>query len=201
MATKYTFRRGTAYPRSRIKSVMVEEVLRRLRNCSPEMSWEEKGAHLTEFAKEMKNSGHKEKFREEVMNTAVKKYERDLVDHESGKKNMYRNREEREIEKEQKGGEMKKDSWFRKRGSEKQQKTTSILRVPYTEGILKKEIQKVIVTARQPEGTNAAAYEDNGDKLHHQLVRPDPFPAITCGRTECKTVVEGVEGECSVETD
>ena len=160
------------------------------------MSWEEKGTHLTEFAKEMKNSGHKEKFRQEVMTRAVKKYEKDLRDHENRTKNMYRNREERELEKEQKGGEMKKDSWFRKKEVRGQQKTTSILRVPYTAGILKQKMANILKRVKQPKGTHAVAHEDNGDKLHHQLLRPDPFPASTCGRTECKTKVKGVAGEC-----
>ena len=37
MASKYTLRKGTAYPLGNLKTVLVEETLRRLRNCSPEM--------------------------------------------------------------------------------------------------------------------------------------------------------------------
>ena len=77
MASKFTLKKGTAYPKNKIRAVLVEEVMRRLRNCSPEMEWEEKGVFLTEYAREMKNSGHDEKFRREVMKKAVAKYERE----------------------------------------------------------------------------------------------------------------------------
>ena len=96
MASKFTLKKGTAYPKNKIRAVLVEEVMRRLRNCSPEMEWEEKGVFLTEYAREMKNSGHDEKFRREVMKKAVAKYERELREHNSVKKDLNRNREERE---------------------------------------------------------------------------------------------------------
>ena len=63
MATRYTLRKGTAYPKEKIRAVLVEEIMRRLRNCSPELSEERKGEFLTEYAKEMQNSGHDEALR------------------------------------------------------------------------------------------------------------------------------------------
>ena len=47
--------------------------MRRLRNCSPEMSWETKGIFLSELAEEMMNSGHNETFRKEIMERAITK--------------------------------------------------------------------------------------------------------------------------------
>ena len=52
MASKTTLRAQTAYPNSQMRAIMVEEVLRRLRNCHPDMPWEERGKHITTFAKE-----------------------------------------------------------------------------------------------------------------------------------------------------
>ena len=172
MATKYTLREGTAYPKNRIRAVLIEEVMRRLRNCSPEMSWEEKGKFLTEFSVEMKNSGHSEEFRKEIMKRAVTKYEKQLREHNSGKRCLYRNREEREKDK---GDGNTRDSWFRKKKSDNHNQTTSILRVPYTRGVLKKKIQNSLNKIRRPEGTLTLAQEDSGDKLKHQLIQQDPF--------------------------
>ena len=94
MASRYTLREGTAYPKSKLRAVMIEEVMRRLRNCSPEMSWEKKGIFLSELAEEMMNSGHNETFRKEIMERAITKYKKELIEHNSGRKDIYRNREE-----------------------------------------------------------------------------------------------------------
>ena len=80
------------------------------------MEWEEKGVFLTEYAREMKNSGHDEKFRREVMKKAVAKYERELREHNSGKKDLYRNREERERDYKIKEGEPLMTHGFAKTG-------------------------------------------------------------------------------------
>ena len=134
MSSKFTLRNGTAYPRDRLKAVLIEEVTRRLRNCTPEMDWTSKGKFLTEYAKEMKNSGHDERFRTEIMERAVGKYKKMLDEHERGVKCMYRTREERQTEIEKRGGNAGQDSWFRKKNDNQREKRTSVLRVPYTGG-------------------------------------------------------------------
>ena len=62
---------GTAYPKNKLRAVMIKEVMRRLRNSSSEMIWEEKGMFLSELAREMMNSGHNETFRKEIMERSV----------------------------------------------------------------------------------------------------------------------------------
>ena len=193
MASKYTLRKGTAYPLGNLKTVLVEETLRRLRNCSPEMPWEEKGKFLTEYAKEMKASGHNEKFRKEIMEKAVRIYKKDLEEHEKGNKDIYRSREDRE-EQMRKKGKTDKSNWFRK---EEENPDTSILRVPYTNGgTLKRKINAVVQAGRKPKGTKTKVQEDSGDRLIHQLIKPDPFARDTCGRPECRTVTKGTKGPC-----
>lgn len=193
MANRATLKKGTAYPTEKIKSVMIEEVMRRLRNCTPESSWNEKGKFLTEFAHEMKESGHSEKFRVEVFNRAVMKYKKELVEHLEGRKDIYRSREERRRQLAERGGRTRKDDWFRKRGRGGE-KTTSVLRVPYTNGRLKKKIGEIIESMKGPEGTHTRVQEDSGDKLRHEIARPDPFTRESCGRLDCNT--GEVPGEC-----
>ena len=77
MATQGTLRANTAYPTSLIRAIMVKEVLRRLRNCSPECTWEERGEHLTNFALTLKSSGHQEHFRQLVFEKAVARFEKE----------------------------------------------------------------------------------------------------------------------------
>ena len=193
MASKYTLRKGTAYPLGNLRAVLTEEILRRLRNCSPEMTWEEKGKFLTEYAKELQASGHNEKFRKEIMEKAVRIYKKDLEEHEKGNRDMYRSRKDREEQIKNKG-KADKSNWFR---GDEENAETSILRVPYTKGaVLKRKMNTVIQTERRPNGTKTKVQEDSGDKLVHQLIKPDPFAGDTCGRRECRTVTKGTKGPC-----
>ena len=119
-----------------------------------------------------------------------------LDEHERGIKCMYRTREERQTEIEKRGGKKGKDSWFRKKNDNQREKRTSVLRVPYTGGELKKAVNGAIRRNDQPEGTSTDAYEDSGDRLLHALVRPDPFPTEDCGRITCQTVCGDIHGKC-----
>ena len=88
--------------------------MRKLRNNSPEMDRKEKGMYLTQMALDMRRSGHEEHFRVIVLAKAAAKYKAMLEEHQSGVKNMYRSREDRENEKEDKEGSAgEKESWFK----------------------------------------------------------------------------------------
>ena len=167
---------------------MVEEVLRRLRNCHPEMSWSERGKHLTTFANEMKHSGHKEHFRKVVFEKAVSKFVHQLNEHQEGKKDIYRSREIREQDTLKKGGKNSRDSWYKKKDSKNQKNIapTSVLRVPFTSrSELKKRTQKSIETLKAPQGTKTMVIEGGGVKLKNALVKPDPFAKDQCDRVDC----------------
>ena len=139
MANKATLKASTAYPKSQLRAIMIEEILRRLRNCSPDSSWQEKGVHLTEFANSMKCSGHSETFRCIVFNKALARYKKELDNHNQGIKDLYRSRSDREEERKSKGGKSTKDNWFKKKKgtvNSNEGQTTSVLMVPYTSGVL-----------------------------------------------------------------
>ena len=95
---------------------------------------------------------------------------------------------------EEKGGKRKRDSWFRKNN------ITSIIRIPYTRGELKENINKILMQPDSaPLGTKTVAQEESGTKLKDVLIKSDPFPMLTCNREECHTVVgkNGEIGQCS----
>ena len=195
MANKVTLRAGTAYPISQLRAIMVEEILRRLRNCSPSSSWEEKGKHLTEFANCMKCSGHKEEFRRTVFNKAVARYRKELEDHVQGIKDIYRSKVDRRRDTKVKGGKASKDTWFRKKQTgnsvSDKAKTTSVLKVPFTAGALSGRLSETLKKTTAPEGISTRVQEGGGSKLKDQLVRLDPFPKDTCSRSDCSTTSKG----------
>ena len=64
-------------PKSQLRVIMVK-VLRRLRNCSRGDSWDEKVKTLTDFANNMRCSGHNGPFRQIVFDKPVARYEKEL---------------------------------------------------------------------------------------------------------------------------
>ena len=194
MASRATLRATTAYPNSQLRAIMVEEVLRRLRNCSPEATWEERGKHLSEFAMSLKCSGHQEHFRTVVFTKAVAQFEKELEAHKAGRADLYRSREERARQLQERGGKSTKDSWFRKTGAGGT-RTTSVLKVPYTPGgTLKQQMAKVLESKQAPDGISTRVQEGGGDKLQHALMRPDPFPRSECHRRQTCPITRGEKG-------
>ena len=184
MASKATLLSRTAFPNSQMRAIMVEEVLRRLRNYDPESSWEERGKHLTMFASSMKSSGHTESFRRTVFSKAVSRFCKELDAHGTGEADIYRSREERNRQREMKGGKSTKDSWFRKGDGE--DRVTSVLRVPYTpRGELKGQVTTLLKANRAPSGLKTKVQEDGGSKLRFCLMKSDPFPRDNCQRSTC----------------
>ena len=185
MASKTTLKENTAYPKAQTRAVMVQEVLRRLRNCSPESSWEERGEHLTEFARSLKASGHSEEFRKEVFRKAIRKFKRELQKHQSGKRDMYRPREQRVKEREESGGKSTNDSWFKDMKTTGGEKVTSVFKVPFTGGKLEREVQETLKRWDKPEGIRMKVQEGGGRKLKDVLTKQDPFPRKSCEREQC----------------
>ena len=202
MTNKATLKAGTAYPESQLRAIMVEEVLRRLRNCSPDSSWEEKGLHLTEFANSMKCSGHSEKFRCVVFGKAVSRYKKELENHKQGIEDMYRSRKERERQTRAKGGKASKDTWFKtkknrmKNDNVSEMETTSVLKVPFTRGVLSGRIKETLRISTTPERICTRVQEGGGNKLRDQIIKPDPFPKDKCHRPDCRTVKRGGDDKC-----
>lgn len=182
----------SAYPKSATKATLVEETLRRMRNFSPEMEWKEKGKALTKWALALKRSGHKERYRKEILRKAVARYRKELKEHMEGSRDLYRSREARKEQIREKGGKARAEDWFRRGGREGEQKPTSVFRVPVSqEGKLKEKVMRVMEEARGPAGVKAKVMEDGGTLTKNILVRGDPFPRKKCSREGCQ--IEGEE--------
>ena len=57
------------------RSSLISEAMRRLLNCSVALPWEAKVKHLSKFAHSMMISGYGHRYRWEVINGAIKRYE------------------------------------------------------------------------------------------------------------------------------
>ena len=191
MASKLALRANTAYSEGQLKATLIQEILRRLRNCSPEISWEDKGKHLTEFALSLQASGYSEETRRKVFDIAVRRYVGEWEKHMRGEKDMYRSREVREEQQESAGGKTDKSNWYKKKGNGK---VTSVMAVPYTGGVLAEEVKERIARCRPIEGIKTKIIEGGGEKLVRSLMCADPFPRSTCYRQDCPVIRKGKEG-------
>ena len=185
MASKATLLAKTAFPTSQVRAIMVEEVLRRLRNCDPDASWGERGAYLTSFAASMRASGHSEHFRRTVFTKAVDRFCKELEAHKSGQADLYRSRVEQAQQVAAKGGKTTRDNWFR-RVEDGGERVTSVLRVPYSRGgTLREQINESVKGLAMPKGLKTKIQEQGGSKLAFHLTKSDPFPRDSCGRSTC----------------
>ena len=154
----------------------------------------------------MRYSGHGESFRLTVLKRVIGRYQAELSNHLEGRKKMFRSREERELDTEQKRCKSQKDTWFRSGGA------TSTLTVPVSpNGELAEKVRKNLLRGRQPKGTMTKVVEDCGRSSRSGLVRTNQFCKQECGRNDCvlcfqkegnksaKCMVSnvGYEGRCS----
>ena len=116
-------------------NVCVNEAIRIIKNCSVHLEWEECKAHLEYFAKRLQFSGYDHKYRYEVIETALKKYEKLKLEQNTDCKfftNILKKRSERKKE-----GKQKKHSWYSRNG-----KYQSVMFIPATpDSELKKRIK------------------------------------------------------------
>ena len=69
---------------------MTQELIRRLLNCSKELSCEVRRRHLNNYMQLLKNSGYCEKFRAEVLRSGLQGYSKIVAAEKEGRRPVYR---------------------------------------------------------------------------------------------------------------
>ena len=175
------------------RSILVQEGMRRLHNCDPQQPWETKAKYISQLMVDMKRSGHRDKFRNTVAQKVVGRYRGQLKNHLDGTAQMYRSKEERQIQMENSGGKKRKDNWFRDGGY------TSTIRMPPTPGSsLATEMRNVVESSMSPKGTKPKVTEIGGRTIWSQL-GSNHFQLENCGRGQCGLCAAsegGSRGKC-----
>lgn len=95
------------------RTILTQECLRRLRNTKVELGEKVQIKYLNEFMIKLKNSGYSQKYRIEIVDSAMKAFGKMIEDAKNNIKPLYRskswNREERKQLKEN-----RKQNWWRK---------------------------------------------------------------------------------------
>ena len=177
MATDKVIHRRSAISDRAKRSILVQEGLRRLYNCSPSLPWSVKSNIMQDFAVSMMMSGHSESFRSYIIEAAVSKYDRDLRAYIEGVRPLYRAKGERQPNNR---NARSKTAWLENVGC------NNLLVIPSTpESKLLKLVQHSLRNMEEPEGVKTLIREDNGVSGKQLLCKSDPFPQRSCRDVYC----------------
>ena len=74
------------------RTILTQECLRIIRNTKIELGVETRNKHLSNFMVKLKSSGYNQKFIIEVLNSALKAFEKIIEDDKNGQKPLIRDR-------------------------------------------------------------------------------------------------------------
>ena len=192
VASKAVINARSAVPKKNIRTILTQEVVRILRNCSRRLPWDVVCRHIRDYSARMQYSGHSKRMRKQVVKSALNAYDRMIEKDERGEEPLYRHREwNRSKRLEDK--RMKKERWFKGKDKKKE----SVIFVPATpHSILKRRYQEVIGKAK----VEIAVVEVAGTSLKRMLQRSDPFKERKCEKEKSCMVCSGsARGRCREE--
>ena len=169
------------------RTVLTQEVLRMLLNCSSKLPWDITASHVSDMMLRMQYSGYDQQFRAEVVRSALKAYGAIVEKDACGEEPMYRPRGWRGEERARKKRE-KKEAWYKKGGCE------SVIFVPAApRSELKRRYEEEIKKTRY----SIKVVEQSGLTLKNHLQRSNPFANKRCRRKECMVCCTDGRGQCN----
>ena len=132
---------------------------------------------MMDLAVRLRDSGYDEVYRGEIISDAVIGYERQVAASERGEKPLYRPREWRKEERQERKL-LSKAAWFRT--------ADSVSFIPATPGgELASEMRKVLEEEGKRLSMNIRVIEKSGTKLKNELFKPDLRAGEPCGIPNC----------------
>ena len=175
----------SAVPMNVKRSTLAQEGIRRLRNTQRSLQWEVKADILSEFSQQMKISGYNERFRGEIIRSAVIGFERQCEAADRGTRPLFRPREFQQ-EQRRRTKLMARSSWHRP-------KANVVGFYPGSPGgKLAKQIQTIVTEETARLGMTAKIVETGGRTLKSQLVRLDLTGCVY--RDICPVCLSETEG-------
>ena len=173
----------SALPAKMKRNSLVQEGMRRLRNTKRELDWSVKSEILSEFSFSLYMSGYSERFRLDIIQSAVIGYERQCERSDNGEIPLHRPRDWNK-EKRRRKKLLTKTSWYRP--------NSVVAFYPQTpDQELLKEIQPIISESCGRLGLKGKAIEMGGVSVRDQLCRLD---LTGCIQPDCPLCESGLEG-------
>ena len=179
------------------RSTMTNEAMRRLMCCSPNLEDKERVEVMEDFARLMKRSGYKERFRHEVISDALKGHAKRVKEEEEGRRPLNRPRRYEE-EKRRRAKEDKKERWYRKEARGSRVREGVLILPPTPHSILAMELQRICKEELEGCNISITTMERGGTRLGQVLgtTLPGASQREHCGRVRCFPCNSGQVGVC-----
>ena len=165
------------------RTILTQECLRRLRNTKLELGPDVQKFHLDRFMLKLKVSGYNQRFRTEILNSALKAFDKMVEEDKTGVKPMYRCKEWQQVERKTRKLE-KKSNWWNTEKSKIQYKT--VLFVTPTPGrVLAKELQTRENELNKNTEERIKVVEKGGLKIKDILGSKNSFKKSKCAQNTC----------------
>ena len=190
-ANKFTITKASAHNNRMKMSVLVEEGVRRMRNCSRNLEPEVVNGVMGKWAEKLRRSGYPQTTRHQVIKTAVQKFENMCKVEDGGGRPVHRprtwQRRERLLDKEMKAG----GSWCK---GETDQITAPLIMDP-TAGKLGDSVRKACNDYEAATGIGVRLKLRAGAKMGADA-KSEPLRSKECGRPNCFCCGSGNPGGC-----
>ena len=171
MSSRLVLHRQAAMSIRSKRTILTQQCLRIILNCSEELEDEVRNGHLSYFMARMQASGYDQEFRLEVLKSAKKAYEK-LKEREREGGVLHRPRNLQRISRKKEKKEKKK-SWY------DNEKYEAVMFVPATPG---SELQLKLQETVNKTSIKMKIVERAGKKIVRMLQRNDPFKTKRCPR-------------------
>ena len=177
------------------RKILTQECLRRIRNTKKELGEEVRNEHLNKFMLKLKNSGYSQTYRKQILDSALKAYEKMVADDLSGKKPLYRSRDWDNEDRNAKKNDKKLNWW---KNEKSKIKYTSTLFVPPTPGgKLAKELRNREEDLNKYSEERIKIVETGGIEMESILTNKNPFKSKKCDKEVCPLCKNGSKIPCN----
>ena len=192
-ASKLVIPESSAHSKKMKMSVLVEEGVRRMRNCSRRLGdsdWRVRTKILEGWSMKLRRSGYPATTRHQVVKAAVERWEGMCKVEDEGGRPVHRAREwqkaARRLDK-----EMKVVRWHQGREGQ----VSAPLIIDPTSGEMTKKMKEACTKFEEETGIRVAVRERAGRKVKSDC-KAEPLRALHCGRADCFCCSTGNPGGC-----
>ena len=118
---------ASAMPSSVKRTCLTQYGLRILRNTKLEVPWSKKAAMLTEFSARLRDSGYSERFRQEIIKSILRGWDKMVEEHSAGRRPINRSKSWQE-DRRRREKIRKKSTWYKSGGY------STVMFCPWTPG-------------------------------------------------------------------